>query len=105
MHDVLARWHDDRLLDDDAVECIAPARQAHVQGEIEEAAFFAQVYDTSVFEFDIDLEIVEDHHAAERSGLGGDQKAMVTPGDRPCYRRRSVAAQPVRHEPLTRSLW
>ena len=104
MHDVLARGHDNRLLDDDAVDLISPARQAHVQREIEEPAFLSQVHDAAVCELDVDLEIVEDHHAAERSRLGGDQEAVVAPGDRPRYRRRGVAAQPVRHEPFARRL-
>ena len=96
--------HDDRLLDDEAVELIAPARQAHAQREIEESAFLSQVHDAAVCELDLDVEIVEDHHAAERSRQGGDQEAVVAPGDRSRYRRRGVAAQPVRHEPFTRSL-
>jgi len=104
MHDVLPRGDDNRFLDDNAVVLIAPARQPHIQGEIDETAVLAQVDDAAVLELDVDLEIVEDHHPAERSRLGGDQEAVVTPGDRPPYRRRSVATQAVRHEPLTRGL-
>ncbi len=68
---------------------------------------FSRMFTTTLpsVEFDVDLEIVEDHHAAERSRLGGDQEAVVTPGDRSRYRRRGVAAQPVRHEPFSASLW
>ena len=104
MHDVLARGHDNRLLDDEGIELISPARQSHVQREIEESAFLSQVHDAAVFELDVDLDIVEDHHAAERSRLGGNQEAVVAPGDRSRYRRGGIAAQPVRYEPLTRSL-
>ena len=104
MYDVLARGHDNRRLDDEAIELISPARQAHAQREIEESASLSQVHDAAVFELDVDLDIVEDHHAAERSRLGGNQEAVVAPGDRSRYRRRGVTAQPVRHEPFTRSL-
>ena len=67
-------------LDDDAIELIAPARQAHAQGEIDEAALLSHTHDAAVCELDVDLEIVENDHPAERSGRGRDQKVVVTPG-------------------------
>jgi len=38
-----------------------------------------------VFELDVHLEIVENHHGAEWSRVSSDQKAVITPGDRSRY--------------------
>jgi len=81
MYDVLRRGHHNRRLDDDAVELISPTWQTHVQRKIEKSTFLPHIRDAAVFALDVDVEIFEDHHAAERRWLGGDQKAVIAPGD------------------------
>ena len=75
MHDILARRHDNRTLYDSTIHLISPARQTHVQREIEKSAILPQVHDGAVCPLDVDLEIVEHHHPVEWIRFGGNQKA------------------------------
>ena len=104
VNDVVAGRQNNRLLDYHAVDLVAPARQAHFQGEIDKASLLAKIGDGAVGTLDLDIEIVQYHHAAERGWQRRDQEAVVRPSDRPGYRRRGIAAEPIRHQPFARHL-
>src|SRR5688500_16682594 len=111
---ILQVWHQQPLLEPDAVAVEAPHRQSGLENELLEEVdvrmgrlglllrfVAAEEPSLAALERDRFLEMVQHHEPPERRGQRGDQLPMEPTGARPADRARCISTKTVGDEPLS----
>ncbi len=117
VHRVLHVRQKDAALEDDAVDVEPPHRQPRLEAELHQvlarglphgfahALAPAELHAPAVRVAQLLGEVTEHDDAAVRCWKGGDQHAVIAPGDEAGDGAGGVAAKAVRHEPLARGVF
>ena len=108
---VVAVGEHDALLEDRAVDVVAPPGEAVDEAELREVGVTVefqpgfgllgpQLHSAPAGEAQLLGQVGEHHHPPQRVGEGGHQPAVVPAGHEPRHGSRGVAADPVGHQPF-----